>query len=247
VAGVHEESTVLQAGGADVPVLLFRPDGHAPVAGVVVAPEAQGINHFIRDVGARLAREGYLAAVPDYYHGHGPEDPDSLTSLADLPVIQGVIDALDFRQGSEDMLAAVDHLHQTERLEQVAVWGYCTGGTLAMMAACQERSVDAAVLFYPSQPRFPQITPKRPQHPIDLVWQLRKPVLLVVGDEDPVWPADLIADIAHRCDQWSIPLEVSVYEGAGHTFAGHFEDWHRAEAAAEAWVQAIDFLGRCLS
>lgn len=239
-------STVLRAGAAEVPTLLVRPAA-AIRGGVVVAPEAQGVNTFIRQVGSRLAAEGFLVAIPDYYHGRGPADPDSLVDMSHLPAIQRQIDALDFRQGSEDMLAAVDHLQRVEGVAKVAVWGYCTGGTLAMMAACQGRNVDAAVLFYPSQPYFHELSPAHPQHPVDLLWQLRKPVMLIVGDEDPVWPPELLRSVVERCDQWAIPLELRVYEGAGHTFAGHFEDWHRPRAAAESWVEAVDFLNRCLA
>lgn len=244
---VRSESVVVRAGGVDVPTLLYRPPTGQPTAGVVVAPEAQGVNSFIRDVGSRLAQEGYLAAVPDYYHGRGPKDPDRLVTMADLPVIQEVIAGLDFRQGSEDMLAAVEHLQRAEGLDKVATWGYCTGGTLAMLAACQGRTVEAAVLFYPSQPYFHELSDRQPEHPVDMIWQLRKPVLLIVGDQDAVWPPELLDTVVRRFEQWSIPLETRVYAGAGHTFAGHFEDWHRPQAAAEAWVEAIDFLGRHLT
>jgi carboxymethylenebutenolidase len=161
-------------------------------------------------------------------------------------VITATIGRLDFRQGSEDMLAAVDHLKGPEGIEGVAVWGYCTGGTLAMLAACQGRQVDAAVLYYPSQPTFHELSATQPQHPVDLIWQLRNPVLLIVGDEDLVWPPELLRTVVERFEQWGIPLELRVYEGAGHTFAGHFEDWHRPAAAAESWVEALDFLDRTL-
>lgn len=245
-ASAHrEERVVVRAAGVAVETLLRRPPG-APVGGVVVAPEAQGVNTFIREVARRLAEEGFLVAVPDYYHGQGPDDPDQLVHMSDLPVIQGVIEGLDFRQGSEDMLAAVEYLQRVEGIEKVAVWGYCTGATLALMAACQGRNVDAAVLYYPSQPTFHELSATRPQHPIDLLWQLRKPVLLIVGDEDAVWPPELCRTVVERCDRWAVPLELRIYEGAGHTFAGHFEDWHRPQAAAESWVEAVDFLNRCL-
>jgi hypothetical protein len=37
-----------------------------------------------------------------------------------------------------------------------------------------------------------------------------------------------------------------VYGGAGHTFAGHFEDWHRPEAATAAMRRALAFVGERL-
>ncbi len=233
------ETVVLRAGDFDVPTVLYRPAGGVS-AGVVLGPEAQGVNRFIHDVARRLCGLGYLVAVPDYYHGAGPEDPEVLVDFAHLPELQAIIEGLDFRQGAEDLLAAVEHLHR--QVPRVAVWGYCTGGTLAMLAACLDRRVDASVLFYPSQPRFHDLAPGRPQHPIDLIWQLRRPVLLIVGDEDAVWPPELRREVSERFARWSIPFELEVYPGAGHTFAGHFEDWHRPEAAAASWTRAVGFL-----
>ncbi|MDQ1360399.1 MAG: carboxymethylenebutenolidase [Acidimicrobiaceae bacterium] len=245
-AAVRVESVALVVEGEEVDTIVCRPGGGTPRAGIVLATEAQGVNAFIRGVGARLAEQGYVVAIPDYYHGRGSEDPDALVDLAHLADIEGLIGGLDFRRGAEDVLAAAAHLRRHEGMGSVAVWGYCTGGTLAMLAACMGRDVDAAVLFYPSQPTFHELSALRPAHPIDLIWQLRCPVLLLVGADDPVWPQDMVAEVARRFDRWSIPLESEVYEGAGHVFAGHFEDWHRPRAEAESWVRALDFLGRRL-
>jgi carboxymethylenebutenolidase len=244
VGSARPETVVLRAGDCDVPTVIYRPAGAAS-AGVVLGAEAQGVNRFIHDVARRLCELGYVVAIPDYYHGEGPEDPEVLVDLAHLAELQTIIEGLDFRQGTEDLLAAVAHLRV--EVPRVAVWGYCTGGTLAMLAACLDRDVDAAVLFYPSQPRFHDLAPPRPQHAVDLIWQLRRPVLLLVGDEDAVWPPELRQEVSDRFDRWSIPFELEVYPGAGHTFAGHFEDWHRPEAAAASWSRAVAFLGRTLA
>ncbi|MGA7418224.1 MAG: dienelactone hydrolase family protein [Acidimicrobiales bacterium] len=245
-AAVHVESLALMVDGEEVDTIVCRPGEGTPRAGIVLATEAQGVNDFIRGVGTRLAEHGYLAAIPDYYHGRGPEDPEALVDLAHFSEIERHIGGLDFRRGAEDVLVAVEHLRRHENMGSVAVWGYCTGGTLAMLAACLGRDVDAAVLFYPSQPVFHELSALRPSHPIDLIWQLRCPVLLLVGADDPIWPPDMLAEVAERFDRWSIPLETEVYVGAGHVFAGHFEDWHRPRAEADSWARALHFLARRL-
>jgi carboxymethylenebutenolidase len=72
-------------------------------------------------------------------------------------------------------------------------------------------------------------------------------VQLLVGADDPVWPAEMVDEVVDRFDRWSVPHDVRIYEGCGHVFAGHFADWHRPEAAADSWVRALDFLHRHLS
>jgi carboxymethylenebutenolidase len=236
----------LTVDGEAVETVVCRPHGVGPHHGVVIATEAQGVNNFIKGIGVELAENGYVALIPDYYHGSGPADPEVLIDLAHLGPLQEAISSLDFRRGAEDVLAGVDYLRGKEHLASVAVWGYCTGGTLAWLAAALGRDVGAAVLFYPSQPTFHELSATQPQHPVDMIWQIRCPVLLIVGDEDQVWPAELREEVSERVARWSIPLETEVYPGASHTFAGHFEDWHRPEAAADAMRRALAFLAQRL-
>lgn len=240
------ETLALEVDGDDVPTVLCRPANSAPRSGVVIATEAQGVNNFIKGVGVTLAEQGYLAIIPDYYHGTGPEDPEILTDLAHMGPLLEAISSLDFRRGAEDMLVAAAHLREHEDISSLAVWGYCTGGTLSWLAAALGREVDAAVLFYPSQPTFHELSATQPQNPIDMIWQIRCPVLLLVGDEDMVWPPELLTEVTQRFATWEIPLETAVYAGAGHTFAGHFEDWHRPDAAAQAMERALAFVDRHL-
>ncbi len=54
-------------------------------------------------------------------------------------------------------------------------------------------------------------------------------------------------EVTERFATWSIPLTTDVYHGAGHTFAGHFEDWHRPEAAATAMDARLGVPGRALN
>jgi carboxymethylenebutenolidase len=245
-AGVQVDTLALKVDGDDVPTVLCRPAGSTPRAGVVIATEAQGVNNFIKGVGVTLAEKGYLAIIPDYYHGRGPEDPEVLIDLAHMGPLLEAISSLDFRRGAEDMLVAATHLREHEDIASLAVWGYCTGGTLSWLAAELGRDIDAAVLFYPSQPTFHELSATQPQHPIDMIWQIRCPVLLLVGDEDQVWPQDLVDEVTSRFATWSIPLTTEIYNGAGHTFAGHFEDWHRPEAAADSMERALAFLNEHL-
>ena len=51
---------------------LARPKDGTPRPAVVVYMEIFGINSHIRDVTERVAREGYTALAPDYFHRTGP-------------------------------------------------------------------------------------------------------------------------------------------------------------------------------
>jgi carboxymethylenebutenolidase len=238
------ETVTLHHGSATVPTLVYDPGLGRPGPAVVLSTEAFGINRFTRDVAQRLAEAGYVVVVPDYYRGHGLSDPENYT---DFTEVMQYVEALDFTAGTRDILAGVDHARRLSGVdpERVAVWGYCTGGTLALLAAALDRRLAAAVLFFPSQPTFPELNEKRPVQPIDLLWSVACPLLLLYGDRDPVW-AGVAEETRRRLDQWEVGHEIRIYQGAGHAFSAPVPPLRHDAADAASWADALEFLGRHL-
>lgn len=220
---------------------VWRPDGDGPHPAVVIGQEATGPNEFIAGVAAMLADRGYVTTAPDYYRGAGPPDPED---AEDIATIMEHLGRLDFRQATYDVIAAVDALQALDFVDRdrVAVWGYCTGATMTLLAAALRRDLRAAVLFYPSQPRFDALGPTKPIHPIDMLWNVACPMQLLVGDRDPVWSQGLVDEVRARLAQWSIEHEVRIYPGADHAFCSPSPAYHRADAAAAATADALAFL-----
>jgi carboxymethylenebutenolidase len=196
-------------------------------------------------VGAELAAAGYVALVPDYYRGGGPADPED---LSDVPAIMEHVAALDFVVATGDLHAALDHARTLAAVDpsRLAVWGYCTGATLALLAAATRRDLGAEVLFYPSQPWFEALDAAHPVHPVDLLWGLAGPLLLLYGDQDVVMSAAQLADVRDRLERWGVEHEIGVLPGAGHAFMAEAEGFHHPDAAAAAHAAARAFLLRHL-
>src|ERR1700730_6260725 len=116
--------------GSSLPVLVFTPDASGRRPAIVLSPEAYGINKFTRDVATALATEGYVVVAVDYYRGKALREPDN---YRDFTEVMSFIDELDFVRGTHDVMAAIDYVRQRPDVDpdRVAVWGYCTGGTLA--------------------------------------------------------------------------------------------------------------------
>jgi carboxymethylenebutenolidase len=146
------------------------------------------------------------------------------------------------------LVRGVDQLRTTPGVDptRIALWGYCTGATLAWLAACQ-RQVAAAVLFFPSQPTFGELGPRTPLHPIDLLWMLDAPTLFMYGDDDELMPPDVLADLRARLERWDVPAEVLTFPGAGHAFTVPSGPLRNAAAAEAATRDAFSFLSRNLS
>jgi carboxymethylenebutenolidase len=210
---------------------------------VVIGAEAYGPNEFSLGVQRRLADLGYASVVPDYYYGEGPRNTEAYD---DYEEVVEHISRLDFTRGARELARTVDRLRAEPDVDasRIALWGYCTGGTLAWLAACQRGDVAAAVLFFPSQPMFEELGPRTPVHPVDLLWQLTCPTLFIYGDDDLVMPPELLADLRARNEQWDVGAEVRIYAGAGHAFSAPWGPLRHDEADRRAWSDAQDFLVR---
>jgi carboxymethylenebutenolidase len=219
---------------------IVWPDGPGPHPAVVIGAEAYGPNEFSRGVQQRLAAHGYASVVPDYYFGEGPRNTEAYD---DYEEVVEHIGRLDFTRGARELARTIDQMCAEPDIDasRIAVWGYCTGGTLAWLAACM-RDVAAAVLFFPSQPMFEALAPRTPVHPMDLLWQLTCPTLFIYGDDDLVMPPALLADLRARIEQWQVDAEVRIHPGAGHAFSAPWGPLRHDEADRNAWNDAQAFL-----
>jgi carboxymethylenebutenolidase len=231
--------------GGRVPTTVVRPGAPGPHPAVVLGVEAYGPNTFTTDVATRLAEAGHVVLVPDYYRGAGPADREAYT---DFTEVMACIATLDFPRATHDLLATVRYAAGLDDVDpgRIAVWGYCTGGTLALLAAELSDRVAAAVLFFPSQPWFAELTPRTPVHPVDLLWALRCPALFVYGDGDPVLPPDRLADLRARLERAGGRHRLVVHAGAGHAFTAPVPPMRHEEADRAAWAQATAFLAEQL-
>jgi carboxymethylenebutenolidase len=116
----------------------YLADGGGP--GVIVIQEWWGLVPHITDVADRLAAEGFTALAPDLYQGRASTEPDEAGKL---------MMALNLAQAAKDLSGAVDVLQERTGRDQVGVVGFCMGGGLALVLACQRPdAVAAAAPFY---------------------------------------------------------------------------------------------------
>ncbi|KKD06629.1 dienelactone hydrolase family protein [Streptomyces sp. WM6386] len=242
VQGVQVATVSLPVGDGEVHAWIYRPEPMpaGPLPALVMGAEATGVNRFIHDTAAELAALGFVVAVPDYYRGEGPANPEDYTDIAEIMQYVG---GLDFRRAAYDLMAALDHLKTDPAVDpaRIGVWGYCTGGTLAWLTACLRRDVAAAILFYPSQPVFDELTDARPAHPVDLLWNLDCPVFLVYGEKDPLMPPDRLELVRSRFARWGIEHAIHIAPGCDHSFGAPIPGRHDAAAYEQAWTEAVAF------
>ncbi|GMU68913.1 MAG: carboxymethylenebutenolidase [Steroidobacteraceae bacterium] len=137
-----EFTTLMARDGHEFQAYLAAPKG-APRGAVVVVQEIFGVNHHIRAVTDGYAAQGYTAIAPALFDrvrrgielGYTAEE-----------VQQGIGYMLQVKpaQFLADVGAAVNAVRGSGR---VGIVGYCWGGTVAWLAAC-ELPVAAAASYY---------------------------------------------------------------------------------------------------
>jgi len=172
-----EFTTLMARDGHEFNAWLTAPKGPARGA-VVIAQEIFGVNRHIRAVADGYAAAGYVAIAPCLYDrvrrglelGYSEkETQEGRGYRLQIPKDKTLL----------DLGASINVVKHAGR---VAVIGYCWGGTLAYLAAC-ELPVACAVSYYGGQ--IKDQVAKSP----------RRPVLYHFGDRDPYIPASDIEKI----------------------------------------------------
>ena len=81
---------------------------------------------------------------------------------------------------------------------------------------------------------------------LDRAGDIRCPMLLFFGDQDPFIPNEEVEKITATLRDLNKDAEVEVYPGAPHGFFCDQRDSYRADAAADAWNRLKTFFARHL-
>jgi carboxymethylenebutenolidase len=231
-------------------LVAYRADPPGQVRGaVVVIQEIWGLVDHIKDVADRFAAQGYVAIAPDLL-GHVGLSPDvggelhaatqsgdEETRLAVQPRLRdlmGPARSPEFAAWAVPALrAVVDLVVDEDGVDgDVAVVGFCFGGTYSFALALAEPRLEAAVVFYG---RFPEEGDPA---------AIACPVLAFYGEDDH-GITDGVPDLEAQMARAGVDFTARVYHGVGHAF---FNDTspsrYNADVAADAWQRTLDFLDR---
>jgi carboxymethylenebutenolidase len=205
--------------GHELDAYEVHPDGAA--ASVVIVQEIFGVNAHIRSVVDRYASFGYRAIAPALFDRgeRGVElGYDEAGKTRGIELVMPIA----FEPAMLDVAAAVEHVAETG---PVAVIGYCFGGSVAWIAAC-DLPIAAAVGYYGGQ-----VYGMRDRQP-------KAPTMLHFGALDHGIPLDQVQAIAAAHPE----VPVHVYPGADHGFNCDARATHDARSAAIALGRTLEFL-----
>jgi carboxymethylenebutenolidase len=206
---------------------LARP-AQPKAAGVLVLQEWWGLNDNIKGIGDRLADAGFLALVPDLYHGKVTAEPDEAGKM---------MMAMKMDTAAKDMAGAFDYLKGSDACTgKIGSVGFCLGGGLSLYVSTL-RPVDATVIYYGA---LPGVQP-------DLA-KLKGSVLGHYAENDE-WASPAAAKaLEDQIRAAGAPVQFHQYAGTHH---GFFNDTrpevHDAKASAQTWERTLAFFKQQLS
>ena len=188
---------------------LFVPEGRGRWPGVLVWPDAGGLRQSLRDMGRRLAGQGYVVLVVNPYYRSG-----SAAQLAALPREQRPPDMRTrmtpeaIARDSQAFVAYLDALPETSNAK-VGVQGYCMGGALSFRtAAAVPGRVGAVGSFHGGG-----LVTANPDSPHLLIDGTRASYLVAIAKNDDERDPQAKAVLRETFDKLRRPAVVDVYGG----------------------------------
>ena len=239
-----ETITIPGAKGEMINAYFARPTGPGPFPGMVVIHHFPGWDEWYREATRKFAHHGYAALSPNLYFrvGHGtPEDV-----AAKVRAQGGIPD--DIAVG--DIAGAMKYLRSLPTNNgKVGVFGTCSGGRHAYLAACRVKGFDAVVDCWGGNVVVPEerLTPNYPVAPVDYTKDLSCPVLGLFGEEDSSPSPEQVAIHEAELKKHGKTYEFHMYPAAGHGFFYYHRPSYRQAQAVDGWEKIWAFLEKYLS
>jgi carboxymethylenebutenolidase len=241
---ITTDANGLEAGEVKIPVR----DGEIPayrampVKGkdfpvVLVVQEIFGVHEHIKDICRRFAKLGYFAVAPALYARQG--DVSNLQMQDIMKVVAKVPD----EQVMSDLDSAAAYAKASGKTsaKRLGITGFCWGGRIVWLYAAHNPDLKAGVAWYGRLVPAPNSAPNplTPKQPIDLVNDLKAPVLGLYGGKDqgiPVSTVEQMRDALKKSTSKAArESELVVYKDAGHGFNADYRPSYNKEAAADGW------------
>ena len=211
--------------------LLFWPQVQGIYPGLVLLHDWWGLTGQMKDLGARLACEGYVVIIPNLYGRQGG------MVTANDEVAAALMEKQNDAQVLTDINSCCEYLNTRTFVKRNihGVIGYGMGGTYALRFACARKRLRAAVSYY-----------GKTIQPLDLVKDLSGSFLYHQAGKDPWTTNEEIACLLSTCSDYGKKTEIHLYQDAAQAFCNEMKPAvYRADATALAWERTAAFLKTC--
>lgn len=187
---------------------LVRPSGGDAAGVVICIQEIFGVNHAMRDIAQEWADKGYIAFAPDPFWRQEPHVDITDQTDEEWQKAFQLYQGFDVDKGISDLKATVAYARSMDGSNgKVGTVGFCLGGKLAYMMACQS-DTECNVGYYGVGIE-------------DLLGEagsIRNPLMLHIAEEDGFVSKEAQAQVRTGLEG-NAHADVYSYPGMDHAFA----------------------------
>jgi dienelactone hydrolase len=200
-----QETLTYNADGLTMKSELFFEPGSGPRAGVLVFPEAYGLNKHALTRAQRLAALGYVALACDL-HGEARVIEDLGESIKMLDPLYA--DPSKTRARATAGLRALAARSEVDAA-RIGTIGFCFGGTMSLELARSGAAIKAVVGFHSG---LATVAPKTDAKAI------KARILVCIGVDDPFIPLEQRADFENEMREAGVDWQMNLYGNTVHSF-----------------------------
>ena len=251
-AGVTESEVTIRTPDGMTDAALYTPKGKGPFPGVLVFTDIFGLRPASRDVGRRLATNGYAALVanPFYRTKKGPlMEPAvqaSFNFARDGALLQPHTSVLTPEATTRDelaWLAYLDALPQVSKKAKLGVDGYCMGGPRVVQAsALRPDRVGAAMASHPGN----GLVTDKPDSPHLLAPKIKAKTIFAIAQNDAMQKPDLADKLKAAYADAGNACGAEVYK-ANHGWTMPDSAVYNKDEAERAWAQRLSLYKSALA
>ncbi len=218
--GVLETDVEIKTPAGTCDAAFIRPkNGTHP--GVLVWPDAFGLRPSMREIGRRVAAEGYAVLVPNPFYrvAKAPfsdastfnfQNPADMAKLR--PLMASVTEAGHAEQDATAYVAFLDAQKEVNKTKKIGTQGYCMGGPLVVRtAATIPERIGAGASFHGGG-----LVTDKPDSPHLLAPKIKAHMYFGIASNDDARQPDAKDKLRDSFAAAKVPAEIEVYPGALH-------------------------------
>jgi carboxymethylenebutenolidase len=237
-------------------VTVTTPDGTADcyfvhpatgtAAGVLLWPDIFGLRPAMRQMGKRLAENGYSVLVvnPFYRAKKAPTaENGAATPIANLMPLARALNETTQTTDAKAFIAWLDQQPSVAKNRKIGTQGYCMGGPIAFRtAAAVPDRVGAVASFHggglvTDQPNSPHLQTAKTKVQL---------LIAIAANDDQRSPTekDVLKETFAKAN---LPAEIEVYTGAAHGWCPPDSGVYNEPQAEKAWSRLLALYGKALA
>jgi carboxymethylenebutenolidase len=227
----------------------YRPEGDAPVPGVLFFIDALLVRPSMHAMAARLAAKGYFVLLPNVFYRSGeiaPFDPNTVWGdEKERARLFKVLGAVSMEAAMKDAGAYLDAIAAQKDVRHggAGVMGYCMGGRWAFSAAGHHGArIKACASIHGGN-----LITEKPDSPHLLADKITAKLYFGVADEDGSCTPEHQGALATTLGKAHLDYQIELYKGAKHGFAVDDMPVYDKAASERHWSRVETLFGATLT